>query len=67
MIKFYDVAINTILKNLKKNFLKLLKNLKIRFHRYEEYLHQAQKAGKTILCEGAQGSLLDVDFGTYPL
>jgi len=32
----------------------------------EEYLHQAQKAGKTILAEGAQGSLLDIDFGTYP-
>lgn len=32
----------------------------------EEYLFQAQKEGKTILCEGAQGSLLDVDFGTYP-
>jgi len=29
-------------------------------------LAQAQKAGKSILCEGAQGSLLDVDFGTYP-
>jgi adenylosuccinate synthase len=25
-----------------------------------------KKAGKSILCEGAQGSLLDVDFGTYP-
>jgi adenylosuccinate synthase len=24
------------------------------------------KKGKSILCEGAQGSLLDVDFGTYP-
>jgi len=24
------------------------------------------KAGKTILAEGAQGSLLDIDFGTYP-
>lgn len=30
------------------------------------YLHQAMAAGKTILCEGAQGALLDVDFGTYP-
>lgn len=29
-------------------------------------LHQAWKTGKTILFEGAQGSLLDVDFGTYP-
>ena len=32
----------------------------------EHYLHQAQKAGKKILAEGAQGSLLDIDFGTYP-
>lgn len=24
------------------------------------------KSGKTILAEGAQGSLLDIDFGTYP-
>jgi adenylosuccinate synthase len=29
-------------------------------------LHQAQKDGKAILAEGAQGSLLDIDFGTYP-
>jgi len=32
----------------------------------EEYLYQAQKQGKKILAEGAQGSLLDIDFGTYP-
>jgi adenylosuccinate synthase len=29
-------------------------------------LNAAMKAGKTILVEGAQGTLLDVDFGTYP-
>lgn len=29
-------------------------------------LNKAWKAGKTILFEGAQGSLLDIDFGTYP-
>jgi adenylosuccinate synthase len=29
-------------------------------------LHRAWKAGRTILFEGAQGSLLDIDFGTYP-
>ncbi|MDN5568697.1 MAG: adenylosuccinate synthase [Paracoccus sp. (in: a-proteobacteria)] len=27
---------------------------------------EARKAGKRILFEGAQGSLLDIDFGTYP-
>jgi len=31
-----------------------------------EYLYKAAKSGKRILFEGAQGSLLDVDFGTYP-
>lgn len=32
----------------------------------EHYLNQAMKAGKTILAEGAQGTLLDIDFGSYP-
>lgn len=31
-----------------------------------EYLEKAHKEGKTILIEGAQGSHLDIDFGTYP-
>jgi adenylosuccinate synthase len=31
-----------------------------------ELLHQAVRAGKDILFEAAQGSLLDVDHGTYP-
>jgi adenylosuccinate synthase len=30
------------------------------------YLHNAYDAGKNILLEGAQGAMLDVDFGTYP-
>lgn len=30
------------------------------------YLNNALKEGKTILAEGAQGVLLDIDFGTYP-
>ena len=29
-------------------------------------LYEANKAGKSLLFEGAQGSLLDVDHGTYP-
>jgi adenylosuccinate synthase len=31
-----------------------------------QYLCNALKEGKHVLAEGAQGSLLDVDFGTYP-
>jgi len=31
-----------------------------------EFLHQAIADGKQLLLEGAQGTLLDIDFGTYP-
>ncbi len=31
-----------------------------------EYIDNAYKAGKSILVEGAQGSHLDIDYGTYP-
>ena len=31
-----------------------------------QYLCQAIKDGKRVMAEGAQGSLLDIDFGTYP-
>jgi len=30
------------------------------------YLHEALSKGKRVVAEGAQGALLDVDFGTYP-
>lgn len=32
----------------------------------EHYLNEALKNDKRILAEGAQGSLLDIDFGSYP-
>jgi adenylosuccinate synthase len=32
----------------------------------EYWLEEHLKAGKKILAEGAQGSMLDIDFGTYP-
>ena len=32
----------------------------------EHYLNDALKSGKRILAEGAQGTMLDIDFGTYP-
>lgn len=32
----------------------------------EPFLNDLLKAGKPILAEGAQGSLLDIDFGSYP-
>jgi adenylosuccinate synthase len=32
----------------------------------EQYINDAMKSGKKILAEGAQGTMLDIDFGTYP-
>ncbi|MFZ1330659.1 MAG: adenylosuccinate synthase, partial [Flavobacteriales bacterium] len=32
----------------------------------EHYLDEAMRNGKRVLAEGAQGTLLDIDFGTYP-
>ncbi|PKV52186.1 adenylosuccinate synthetase [Aquimarina sp. MAR_2010_214] len=67
MIDFYDSKIEYDLVELENEFFEAVKVLKtLTFIDSEEYLHQAQKEGKTILAEGAQGSLLDIDFGTYP-
>lgn len=32
----------------------------------EHFVNKALDAGKSVLCEGAQGTMLDVDFGSYP-
>ncbi|HLV14967.1 MAG TPA: adenylosuccinate synthase [Xanthomarina sp.] len=67
MINFYNVDIQYNLAEMEVEFFEAVKVLKsLQFIDSEEYLYQAQKAGKTILAEGAQGSLLDIDFGTYP-
>lgn len=67
MIRFYDVDIEYNLAELEKEFFEAIEELKsLRFIDSEEYIYQAQKSGKSILAEGAQGSLLDIDFGTYP-
>ena len=44
--------------------LEFLKTLKIVNGEY--FINDAIKAGNKILAEGAQGSMLDVDFGTFP-
>ena len=44
--------------------IEFLKTLKIVNGEY--FINDAIKTGKKILAEGAQGSMLDVDFGTFP-
>lgn len=67
MISFYNVDVQYNLAELEDEFFKAVEVLKdLTFIDSEEYLQRAQEDGKTILAEGAQGSLLDIDFGTYP-
>ena len=67
MVSFYDVDLEYDLNELEVEFFEAINVLKsLTFIDSEDYLYQAQRAGKSILAEGAQGSLLDVDFGTYP-
>ncbi|WP_394750039.1 adenylosuccinate synthase [Spongiimicrobium salis] len=67
MIGFYNVDIQYDLQELEADFFEAVEALKkLTFIDSEEYLFQAQAEGKKILAEGAQGSLLDIDFGTYP-
>ncbi|MEM9848361.1 MAG: adenylosuccinate synthase [Bacteroidota bacterium] len=38
----------------------------LQFVEGEYYINEALQQGKKVLAEGAQGSMLDIDFGTYP-
>jgi adenylosuccinate synthase len=67
MISFYAVELEFDLDELEKEFFQAVDVLKeLTFIDSEEYINQALADGKSILAEGAQGSLLDIDFGTYP-
>jgi len=67
MLNYFDVNIQYNIEELEKEFFIGVARLKeLQFIDSEEYLQQAMRDKKTILAEGAQGSLLDIDFGTYP-
>ena len=67
MLEFFKVEIEYDLPELEKEFFGAIDVLKqLPFIDSEEYLNNAIRNKKTILAEGAQGSLLDIDFGTYP-
>ncbi len=65
ILKDHDIAYNW--NELEAQFLDAVSFLK-GFHLIEsEYvLNQELKAGASVLAEGAQGALLDIDFGSYP-
>lgn len=67
LIKNFNVDIEYNINELKDEFIDALKFLKsLTLIDSEHYFHTSLKSNKKILAEGAQGSLLDIDFGTYP-
>lgn len=67
LINNFNVEIDYNISELKDEFLNALKFLKsLTLIDSEHYFHTCLKSNKKILAEGAQGSLLDIDFGTYP-
>ena len=50
-----------------EQFYQSIENLKkYKFIAAEYWLNEQLESGKKILAEGAQGTMLDIDFGTYP-
>ena len=67
ILEFYDLKIDFNLIKIEKDFFESIKSIKeLNVIESEDFLFNAMESGKKILAEGAQGSLLDIDFGTYP-
>lgn len=65
ILKHHDLVFNW--NELESSFLEAIAFLKqFELIDSEYFLNQELKAGSSILAEGAQGSLLDIDFGSYP-
>jgi len=65
ILKNYDIDFD--LNELEKDWMEGIEFLKqFEFVDSEQLINDALKAGKTVLAEGAQGTMLDVDFGSYP-
>ena len=67
LIKNLNVDLQYNLAELEKEFFDSIETLKkIEFIDSENFIYEHLDNGDKILAEGAQGSLLDIDFGTYP-
>jgi adenylosuccinate synthase len=67
LISNFNQTVDIDLDQLESEFFEGIKCLKsFNLIESENYLNKSIREGKKILAEGAQGSLLDIDFGTYP-
>jgi len=63
----FSIKVDLDLNKLEDDFMNSIEVLKkFDFIDSEDFLNSSISSGKKILAEGAQGSLLDIDFGTYP-
>lgn len=67
LLKQFDVDIEFDLEGEESRWFASIERVKeLNFVDGEYFVNKAIKNGKKILAEGAQGSMLDIDFGTYP-
>ena len=65
LLKFY--LFEESIDELEKEWFESIESIrKFKLIDSEEFLHNQLNANKSVLAEGAQGSLLDIDFGSYP-
>ena len=65
LVKFYNYEFDAT--SLQNEWFEAIERLKkFNIIDSEVFVNNALSSGKRVLCEGAQGSLLDIDFGTYP-
>ncbi len=65
LLRLYDYDFD--LKSMEEEWwegIEVLRSLELSDCEY--FINEADKAGKRILAEGAQGAMLDIDYGTYP-
>ena len=67
ILDFYSFDYASVLPQAEENFFGAVEFMKqFKMVDSEYVINDAIAEGKTVLAEGAQGSLLDIDFGSYP-
>ncbi len=67
ILKFYNFDFEATLSEAEQAFFEATEFLKqFQFVDSEYIINESIEAGESVLAEGAQGSLLDIDFGSYP-
>ena len=67
LVEYFKYDYKQILADCEKEWFEGIETLKsFQFVDSEHFINQLLKEEKSVLAEGAQGTLLDIDFGSYP-